>query len=220
MNKSHVISRDFDVSGSRCGGNLDATFLPDNTIHIQVSFLHENYSPENECDGPGSQGDVIVKYPENADLYTTIMTIFNKLTEDHQFSLRSDKDKYIDSICCFKEYVEANPQLPYIERNDKYGWGLLELIPENMKYVDADDEPFSPCSEKSIIIYGEVLDDGTFIYDNPVISKHVDKKYYEMTRGKLVWCVQINPETNEYEYDPNFEERYQEYVNSLANGTL
>lgn len=222
MKRLNTFGRDFDLPDSRCNGNFQATLLPGNTIHVQVSCLHENRDYENyrDCDGPAGQGDVVVKYPENADLYTTIMTIFNKLTEDHQFYLRNDKDKYIDSIFCFKEFVQANLQLPYTERNDEYGWGLLELIPENMKYVDAKDDAFKPSSEKNIIIYGEVLDDGTFIYDNPVISRQSNKEYYEMTRGKLVWCVQKNPETKNYEYDPEFEERYQEYVDSLANGTL
>ena len=220
MKRPNMFDRDFDLPGNRCNGNLEASLLPNNMIHVQVSFLHENRDYENYlfCDGPAGQGDVVVKYPENADLYQTIMTIFNKLTEDHQFYLRDDKNKYKDHIFCFKEFVQANLQLPYIERNDEYGWGLLELIPENMKYLGIKDDAFTPSSEKSITIYGEVFDDGTFIYDNPVISRQSNKKYYEMTRGKLVWCVQINPETKEYEYDPEFDKRYQEYVDSLVRG--
>ena len=218
MKNPNIISRDFCLPGSQCNGELQATLLPDNTIHVQVSFLHEHYSPENECDGPAGQGDVVVKYPENADLYQTIMTIFNKLTEDHQFYLRDDRDKYIDSIFCFKEFVQANLQLPYIERNDEYGWGLLELVPENMKYLSTEDDVFEPYTDESITIYGEVFADGTFTYDNPVISRQMDKKYYEITRGKLVWCIKYNAKTKEYEYNPKFEKRYQEYLESLVRG--
>ena len=216
MKYPNIIVRNFDLPDSRCNGNLEASLLLDNTIHIQVSFLHENrdYENYNDCDGPAGQGDVVVKYPKNADLYTTIMTIFDKLTEDHHFYLVNDKNKYIDRIFCFDYFVKANLELPYIERNDEYGCGFLEFIPENIKYLETTNESYTQIPE-CITIYGEVFNDGSFIYDNPVISRQSNKKYYEITRGKLVWCIKMNPETLEYEYDPEFEENYQKFLDLI-----
>ena len=227
MKYPNIIERDFGFFEKIGIGSIIAKFLPNNTIYVRVKWLHDNISPDNWCDYD-DDADVVVKYPENVDLYQTVITIFDKLTEDHQFYLRNKK--YIDRIVCLPKFVKANPKLPYIKLSE-WGW-MLEFIPENMKYVNTADEIFISPVEKmrkkyvntaeelfeatknNITIYGEVFDDGTFIYDYPVISRYMNKKYYDITRGKLVWCIKLNMETSEYEYDPKFEENYQKYLNN------
>jgi hypothetical protein len=208
MKYPNNIVREFGFFEKNGIGSINAKFLPNNTIYVKVNLLHDNISPDNWCDYNG-EADVVVKYPENVDLYQTVITIFDKLTEDHQFYLRNKK--YIDRIVCRQKFVQANPQLPYIKL---YEWGwMLEFIPENMKYVNTAEELFE-ATKNNITIYGEVFDDGTFIYDYPVISRYMDKKYYDITRGKMVWCIKLNMETSEYEYDPKFEEKYLKYLNN------
>lgn len=180
-------------------GEIEIFILPDNKLHIQVDGLHENYgSPYDGIDGPCSQADLVVKYYENLDLFTTITTILDKLTDDHRYYLGKNR-KFTDLIHCFSKFVKDNSELPYIEygdlqSSDKFtGWASLEFTPENMKYVGVSNRDYEDDKEL-ITLYGEVNKDGLFTYDYPVISNNMGKEYYVLTRGHNVLRVQ-------YEFD-------------------
>jgi len=158
-------------------------------------------------DCQAGQADVVVKYHENLDLFTVMSAILDKLTLDHQYYLYNSK-KSTDVIYCYPEFVKENPDLPYHPRDETGGSALLDFTVENMKYVGVNNSDYKADAE-NITIYGEVTEDGLFAYDYPVISREMDKKYYEMTRGHNVRRIKLDPESLEYMIDPEFEKYYQ-----------
>ena len=235
MEHPNFVYRDFNIPPGSFE-EIEVVILPDNKLHIQVNSLHENLNGFEHYlqgpDGPCSQADLVVKYHDNLDLFTTIITILDKLTDDHRYYLGKNR-KFTDKIHCFSEFVKDNPDLPYIEygdlqSSDKFGkglsasslltskvvkppekfagWASLEFTPENMKYVGVSNRNYED-NEKFIILYGEVNEDGLFTYDYPLISRGMDKKYYDITRGHNVLRITFNPGSYEYVIDPEFSKR-------------
>jgi hypothetical protein len=195
-------------------GEIEITILPDNKLHITVNSLHENINGYEHGmqgpDGPGCQADLVVKYQDNLDLFTVITTILDKLTDDHRYYLADylgNKRKYTDYIHCFPEFMKDNPDLPYIKYGDTdepdENGSKLEFTPENMKYMGVQDSVYEEI-EDCITLYGEVNTNGIFSYDYPVISRNMSQKYYDITRGRNVLQITLDPETYEYIIDPEF----------------
>jgi hypothetical protein len=221
MEHPNFVYRDLNKPPSGSFEEIEVVILPDNKLHIQVNSLHENQNGfEHNLqgpDGPCSQADLVVKYHDNLDLFTTITTILDKLTDDHRYYLGKNR-KFTDKIHCFPEFVKDNPDLPYIEygdlqSSDKFaGWASLEFTPENMKYVGVSNRDYED-DEKLITLYGEVNEDGLFTYDYPLISRGMDQEYYDITRGHNVLRITFNPGSYKYVIDPEFSKRniyYQE----------
>ena len=202
MEWPNYVYRDFNLPGDYYG-EIEIVVLPDNTLHVQVNSLHQNYTMDYLIDCPAGQADVVVKYHENLDLYTVITTVLDKLTDDHKYYLHNSKNS-TDYIYCLPKFVEKNPHLPYITRNES-GGALLAFTPENTKYE---------AREEYITLYGDVNKDGLFTYDYPVISREMTKEYYDLTRRHNVRRIKLDPESLEYMVDPEFEERYQAYLAS------
>ena len=211
MEYPNYVYRDFNLPGDYYG-EIEIVLLPGNKLHIQVNSLHQNYTLDYIIDCPGGQADVVVKYHENMNLYTVITTILDKLTDDHRYYLYNSKNS-TDYIYCFPKFIENNPDLPYIKHNE-LGGALLAFIPENMKYVDVQKTDYETDKEY-ITLYGEVNANDLFTYDYPIISREMSKEYYDLTRGYNVRRVKLNPESLEYMIDPEFEERYQEYLATM-----
>jgi len=207
MESPNYVYRDFNLPGDYYG-EIEVVVLPGNKLHVQVNSLHQNYTMDYLIDCPAGQADVVVKYHENMDLYTVITTILDKLTDDHRYYLYNSKIS-ADYIYCFSNFVENNPDLPYITRNESGGGALLAFTPENMKYVDVRNTDYE-AHEDYITLYGEVNNYGSFTYDYPVISREMTKEYYDLTRGHNVRRIKLDPESLEYVVDPEFEERYRE----------
>jgi hypothetical protein len=208
MEYPNFVIRDFSELGE-----IQITILPDNKLHVMIRELHVNFNGykhgKQGPDGPGCQADLVVKYQDNFDLFTVITTVLDKLTDDHRYYLAeylSYDCKISDCIHCFSEFVKDNPDLSYIEygvqQSSNAGWASLEFSQENMKYVGVHSgyKEFEDC----ITLYGEVNTNGIFSYDYPIISRDMDQKYYDITRGHNVRRITLDPETYEYIIDPEF----------------
>ena len=227
MEWPNYVYRDFNLPNNYYG-EIEIVILPENKLHIQVNSLHQNYTLDYLIDCPAGQADIVVKYHHNnLDLFTVITTILDKLTDDHRYYL-GNNCKFSDFIYCYPEFVKDNPDLPYIQCNDIYGWALLEFTLENMKYVGVKTSDYasrngsnagisvsysegrrrSPeeydADEELITLYGDVNQDGMFTYDYPVISREMSKKYYDITRRHNVRRIKLEPDSLEYIIDPNF----------------
>jgi hypothetical protein len=201
MEWSNYVYRDFNIPHDE-PGEIEIIILPDNNLHVQINSLHQNYTMDYLIDCPAGQADLVVKYHDNLNLFTVITTILDKLTDDHRYYLGKNR-KFSDFIYCYPEFVKDNPDLPYIKYNEIYGWALLEFTQENMKYVGVKNSDYE-ADEELITLYGEVNKDGLFIYDYPIISREMCKKYYDMTRGHNVRRIKLEPDSLEFIIDPEF----------------
>ena len=201
MEWSNYVYRDFNIPHDE-PGEIEIIILPDNNLHIQINSLHQNYTMDYQIDCPAGQADLVVKYHDNLNLFTVITTILDKLTDDHRYYLGKNR-KFSDFIYCYPEFVKDNPDLPYIKYNEIYGWALLEFTQENMKYLGVKNSDYE-ADEELITLYGEVNKDGLFIYDYPIISREMCKKYYDMTRGHNVRRIKLEPDSLEFIIDPEF----------------
>lgn len=201
MEWSNYVYRDFNIPHDE-PGEIEIIILPDNNLHIQINSLHQNYTMDFQIDCPAGQADLVVKYHDNLNLFTVITTILDKLTDDHRYYLGKNR-KFSDFIYCYPEFVKDNTDLPYIKYNEIYGWALLEFTQENMKYVGVKNSDYE-ADEELITLYGEVNKDGLFIYDYPIISREMCKKYYDMTRGHNVRRIKLEPDSLEFIIDPEF----------------
>jgi hypothetical protein len=201
MEWSNYVYRDFNIPHDE-PGEIEIIILPDNNLHVQINSLHQNHTMDYLIDCPAGQADLVVKYHDNLNLFTVITTILDKLTDDHRYYLGKNR-KFSDFIYCYPEFVKDNPDLPYIKYNEIYGWALLEFTQENMKYVGVKNSDYE-ADEELITLYGEVNKDGLFIYDYPIISREMCKKYYDMTRGHNVRRIKLEPDSLEFIIDPEF----------------
>jgi hypothetical protein len=76
----------------------------------------------------------------------------------------------------------------------------MEIRPDTVQYLDFFEEFNNKygfhVNPKYCIIHGNITYDSSgslsFVYDNPIVSRGVDKEYYRLTRGKIVWEVSRN----------------------------
>jgi len=72
-------------------GSIELFLLKNNIIQLQVEGLQDN----EYIDGAACQADVLIKYPDNIPLYDVILTILNKITDDHSY--RYISQEYIEN---------------------------------------------------------------------------------------------------------------------------
>lgn len=195
-------------------------------MELNIEYLNQNDDYYIDYD----QVAVILDYPKETHIYDVIMTIFDKLTEDHSYKLDEIKydemqKKYVlkpmeyrDLIYCPDEFINLYPEIKNNLIDDHY----LDFTRENSKYlgdystVEHEFMPYSyyigrvengiPSLDHMVIIYGTVKynQEGNleFVYDAPIIGKSMSREYYDITRGRIVWDVALDEKTNTYYIDP------------------
>jgi hypothetical protein len=187
---------DLDSNGNKNFiGYIDIYLKNSNTIEIQTQGLHEN---DYYIDY--GQAEVIINFPENVDLYDLIITIFNKITEDHSYALRYIT--YNDHIICSDEFIEKYPDKCNHDRNENYTGGYwIPFTRENIQYLEFENTEVDN-ADNYIRIYGKVEYNENnkleFTYDNPIVSKSMSKEYYHITRNRIVWDVKRDKNGNYY----------------------
>jgi hypothetical protein len=175
-------------------------------IELQVEGLHEN----GQIDGTWTQAIVKIKYSPNTNLYDVIKTILDKITYDYQYKLTNAS--YKDLILCSNTLVEKHPEKCNDGNGTYMGCKWMEFCPENIQYVEYFKEFYEKNGwhddlDEFNIIYGEVTynqDENKydFVYDYPIVSKDMPKEYYEITRGRNVWDIEYDSDTDTYYVDP------------------
>jgi len=171
------VARDFNTSTNHIGemiAYLSTDVNHNKIIAVDILNLH----------GLG-QAWIRIKYDISIDLYNTILSIFNKLTMDiYQEKLEKGQVKGIykvdpeytglsitpeyKDIICLDELVENSIYSGY--------WGkyITSFTRESIALLeeyDADEYE----NKQSYIIFGEILENGEFIYNKPILSND----YYE-----------------------------------------
>jgi len=173
------VSRDFNTSIYE-HGDITAYLSNNNKICINILHLH----------GIG-QAWMYVKYPLNMDIYTIILTIFDKLTIDI-FRQKLERGKAIgaypidvsNGICITPEYkdiVILDEDLSV--DNMSYSVFLGNYIPFTRETVELLEEYENDRDEEDkysglYIVKGEILENGEFIYDKPIKSNNYDFHNY------------------------------------------
>ena len=163
------VARDFNTPTNHIGEMV--AYLSNNKI-IAVDILNLH--------GLG-QAWIRIKYDISIDLYNTILSIFNKLTMDiYQEKLEKGQVKGIykvdpeytglsitpeyKDIICLDEATEHSLYSEYW--GEYYTAFTRESVALLEEYDDGDGEE----DEKSYIVYGEILENGEFIYNKPILS--------------------------------------------------
>jgi hypothetical protein len=186
------VYRDFHPSDGSFLGNIELFVLPNNKIELQIMGLQDNDYADD-----GGQASVIIDYPSNIHLYDIITTVLDKITEDHQYMLRGVNPR--DFIVCSPNLIQKHPELVNFDttaNTDGAPW--MEFNRENVKYLGGCENCPSIEGGDSIIIYGNINQDGEFTYDYPIVSRAVDQEYYELTRGRCVWNIEYDSITRSY----------------------
>jgi hypothetical protein len=173
------VARDFNTPTNHIGEMVAYLSIDTNhnkIIAVDVLNLHEL-----------GQAWIRIKYDVSIDLYDTILSIFNKLTVDiYQEKLKKGQVKGIyksdpnytglsitpeyKDILCLDEATEHSLYSEY--------WGQYytpftrESVALLEEYDDGEEEEDDT---KYYIVYGEVLENGEFIYNKPILSND----YYE-----------------------------------------
>jgi len=184
-------------------GYIDAYLVNNNTIELQIVGLQDN----DYYVDVGGQATVVVDYPKDVPIYDIIMTIFDKLTEDHQYKLRYIN--YKDVIICSKELKKKYPEKCSTDRSETYvGAEWMPFTRETVRYLDYDEKYFilDDYDGSFIVLYGKVEynqeNQLEFTYDDPIISRDMSKEYYDITRNRIVCDVQQDPKTMKYYVKP------------------
>ena len=130
-----------------------------NKENVGYMELNSQYLNDNGNYLDFDQVTIILDYPKEAPIYDVIMTIFEKLTDDHRYKLDEIKFdeiekkytlkcmEYKDLIYCPDEFVKLYPEIKDHLIDDHY----LPFTPENSKYlgdyITVEDEftPYSDC---------------------------------------------------------------------------
>lgn len=184
-------------------GYIDAHITNNNIIELQIMGLQDNgYYLDY------GQAAVIIEYPLKAPLYDVIMTIFDKLTDDHQYKLRDIK--YNDVIICSDKLVKKYPEKCNYDRNETYvGGNWMPFTKETFQYIDIFDHCVLDYYENDfILLRGKVEYNENnqleFTYDDPIVSKSMSKEYYNLTRKRIVWDVDQDEDTRELFVKPYY----------------
>lgn len=171
------VYRDFRTTekedGTRGGyywiGSIELFLLKNNIIQLQVEGLQDNEG----IDDAACQADVLVKYPDNIPLYDVILTILNKITDDHSYRYishldiekagitfplsaeSSQKMREIRNYITWKDFIFCSNKVfnenPHLNRNNPSnatysGSAWIEFNRENVKYLEYyRDFDFSKC---------------------------------------------------------------------------
>ena len=173
------VSRDFNTLIYE-HGDITAYLSNNNKICINILHLH----------GIG-QAWMYVKYPLNMDMYTIILTIFDKLTIDI-FQQKLERGKAVgaypidisNGICITPEYkdivildedmsVDNMSYSVFLGNYISFTRESVELLEEYEN--DRDEEDKYP---GLYIVKGEILENGEFIYDTPIKSNNYDFHNY------------------------------------------
>jgi len=201
-------------------GYIDLFIIETQTKYGRFEILIEGLQDNGYYLDDG-QAAVVVEYPKIAPLYDVIMTIFNKITKDHEYKLKNIK--YNDFIICSNELSKKHPEKCNYDRKETYVGGDWMLITkESVQYVDClkegfierenddnsnnDDDDYINPENNNNIIRGKVEynqnNELEFTYDYPIISRDMPKEYYDLTRNRIVWDVQQDEETEKYYIKP------------------
>jgi len=192
-----------EVNDNKCIiGYIDAYLINNNTIELLIEGLHKNGYYVDD-----GQAIVIIDYPKNAHIYDVIITIFDKLIEDHEYKFKNIK--YKDVIICSDELLEKHPEKCNYDRGETYV--EAEWIPftkDTVKYVDYKKESILQGVDTNDmnVIRGKVEynqeNQLEFTYDDPIVSIDMSKEYYEITRKRIVWDIERDQKTMKYYVKP------------------
>jgi hypothetical protein len=167
------VLRDFNTPTNHIG-DISIYLSNNNKICVTILNLHEH---------DYGQAWIYVKYSCKIDIYKTFLSILNKLTHDiFQEKLETGKkygefnhtDTLENIIPEYKDIMLINDNYPHVENiinSDDWGdyvlftRGSAEYLKELQS--DRDEEDKHP---GLYIIKGETLENGEFIYDNPIRS--------------------------------------------------
>ena len=168
------VARDFNTSRSEIG-NISIYLHLNNTLFITIFNLHDI-----------GQAWMYVKYPNNIDLYDMFLSILNKLTID----IYQEKLEYGKSIGAYRKDIpiHVNTIIPKYQdivsvKNDSnienmkysvYFGNYILFTRESVGILDywRKDNNVEYKDINHYVIYGEVLENGEFIYDKLIRSNH------------------------------------------------
>jgi hypothetical protein len=81
MEWPNYVYRDLNLPGDYYG-EIEMVVLPDNTLHVQVNSLHQNYTMDYLIDCPAGQADVVVKYHENDAIVGNDAKLNNEIDQE------------------------------------------------------------------------------------------------------------------------------------------
>jgi len=172
------VARDFNTPTNHIGemiSYLSTDINHNKIIAVDILNLH----------GLG-QAWIRIKYDVSIDLYDTILSIFNKLTMDiYQEKLEKGQAKGIYKVDPeytgfsitpeYKDIICLDEETEHSIYSEYWGEYYIAFTRESValleEYNDGDEEE----NEKSYIVYGEILENGEFIYNKPILSND----YYE-----------------------------------------
>jgi hypothetical protein len=183
MSELCYIYRDFDQGEQSFSGSIELFLLDRNRIKLIIDGLQDNSYIDYH-----SQAIVIIDYPKMIPLYNIIQTILDKITEDHRYKLRDNIHK------------------DFIIRKTSCGSSRMDFNQETIQYLSSDNMlDNTNFEDDSIILNGSISEDGSLKYDYPIVGLGVDQEYYRVTRGKRVWDIGYDEDTQRY-YENNWEE--------------
>jgi hypothetical protein len=142
-----IVARDFNTFDNDIG-EIVLYLSHNNKIGITILNLHDL-----------GQAWMYVNYPSGIDIYDTFLKIMDKITND-LFDIM-DIPPYKDIVSI--EDVEIE--------NKKYDcrWGnYVAFTRESVALLEEYDNGDEEENEKSYIVYGEILENGEFIYNKPI----------------------------------------------------
>jgi len=203
-------------------GGIHIVLVEGNKLFITIMGLHDNGCGYFDVDF-GGQAMLRVTIDPSIDLYDAIITVLDKITEDHRYSV---KNPYKDFVLCSEYILEKAPHLCHANGDGdgtNMGGKWAYFTRETLAYVGMDErwkrywdkeeqekeqkqDESETNKNKRIYIDGEVKLGGDgqtmFTYDYPIISNDAGQKYYELTRGKCVTKVEYSdlyPGNKDYE---------------------
>jgi hypothetical protein len=178
MFKGTLVYREYE------NNSISVHILQNNQLELKIIGLQDNTGIDEN-----GVATVRVLYPTNIHLYDVIKTVLDTIIDDHRYKLQS-----------YMHTVDRTWSEGILLSNTNTD---MEFNRENIQYLEEYEPIIS--NPESIIIHGDVFDNGTFKYDYPIVSSHVEKEYYRMTRGKRVWDIKYNTKSKMY-YKNNWEE--------------
>ena len=163
------VARDFNTPTNHIGEMI--AYLSNNKmIAVDILNLH----------GLG-QAWIRIKYDGSIDLYDTIISIFNKLTMDiYQEKLEKGQAKGIYKVDLeytglsitpeYKDILCLDEPFEHSLYSEYWGEYYVAFTRESVALLEEYDDGDEDENEKSYIVYGEILENGNFIYNKPILS--------------------------------------------------
>ena len=166
-----IVVRDFNTIDNHKG---DITIYLSNNNHICVNIL--NIHEHGYFDG--GQAYIYIKYRHEIDIYDTFMTILNKLTHDIFQELleiirkKGNLDPAItvdQLIPPYKDIIPVSDDFPLPVQCRNLWGNCIDFTRESVKYLEEIESEYD---HELYVIKGEIIENGEFIYDNPIRSSN------------------------------------------------